>query len=125
MLNVVTFFRMLSIQKLIILIRIACLTIDIAVRAYFRKLINNKCQNEFSARHCIDLKMPKLEVIYQKYYQPIKKVTTLYVTWYYTNNYLLYILRTLIDCTFFDRRQSQKVVWWELICRDATVFYIT
>jgi hypothetical protein len=36
-----------------------------------------------------------------------------------------YILRTLIDCTFFDRRQAQRVVWRELICRDATVFYIT
>jgi hypothetical protein len=30
------------------------------------------------------------------------------------------ILRTLIDCTFFDRRQTQRVVWRELICRDTT-----
>jgi hypothetical protein len=35
------------------------------------------------------------------------------------------ILRTLIDYTFFDRRQTQKLVWRELICRDTTVFYIT
>jgi hypothetical protein len=35
------------------------------------------------------------------------------------------ILRTLIDCTVFDRRQTQRVVWRELICRDTTVFYIT
>jgi hypothetical protein len=25
----------------------------------------------------------------------------------------------------FDRKQTQKVVWRELICRDTTVFYIT
>jgi hypothetical protein len=35
------------------------------------------------------------------------------------------ILRTLIDCTFFDKRQTQKLLWRELICRDTTVFYIT
>jgi hypothetical protein len=35
------------------------------------------------------------------------------------------ILHTLIDCTFLDRRQTQKLVWRELICRDTTVFYIT
>jgi hypothetical protein len=35
------------------------------------------------------------------------------------------ILRTLVDCTFFDRRQTQKPVWRELICRDTMVFYIT
>jgi hypothetical protein len=35
------------------------------------------------------------------------------------------ILRTLIDCTFFDRKQTQRLVWRELICRDTTVFYIT
>jgi hypothetical protein len=35
------------------------------------------------------------------------------------------VLRTPIDCTFFDRRQTQRVVWRELICRDTTVFYIT
>jgi hypothetical protein len=35
------------------------------------------------------------------------------------------ILRTLINCTFFDRRQTQKLVWRELICRDTTVFSIT
>jgi hypothetical protein len=33
------------------------------------------------------------------------------------------ILRPLINCTFFDRRQTQRVVWRELICRGTTVFY--
>jgi hypothetical protein len=42
----------------------------------------------------------------------------------YAIQWQLDILRTLIDCTFFDRRQTQRVVWRELICRDATVFYI-
>jgi hypothetical protein len=37
----------------------------------------------------------------------------------------LSILRTLIYCTFIDRRQTQRVVWRELIYRDTTVFYIT
>jgi hypothetical protein len=32
------------------------------------------------------------------------------------------ILRTLIDCTFFDRRQIQRHVWRELIHKATTVF---
>jgi hypothetical protein len=38
---------MLVIQMLVILMRIRYLTTVIGVRAYFRKLINNQCQNDF------------------------------------------------------------------------------
>jgi hypothetical protein len=38
-------------------------------------------------------------------------------------SYLPSILRTLVDCTFFDRRQTQKPVWRELICREFSIFH--
>jgi hypothetical protein len=34
-------------QMLVILMMILCLIIDVGVRVYFRKLINDKCQNDF------------------------------------------------------------------------------
>jgi hypothetical protein len=60
---------MLAVQMLVILMTLPCLTVDIGVRAYFRKLINSKCQNYFCARQRLDL---NINFVCQKYYQPIK-----------------------------------------------------
>jgi hypothetical protein len=42
-------------QMLVILITTPYLTVGMGVRVYFIKLINDKCQNDFSARQCLDL----------------------------------------------------------------------
>jgi hypothetical protein len=69
-----TFFHILVIQTLVILMRTRCLTIIIGVRAYFLNLINSKYQNDFFARRCRNLSSSSANVIFQKHYQSVKSI---------------------------------------------------